>query len=306
MTFDLNLLRILLALYEEGSVSRAALKLEISQPAVSVALNKLRAALGDPLFVRTSKGMEPTPRAISLIDPTKDILRRANTDFLSSAPFNPALAARTFTFALTDVGEMVFLPKLLDRIRKEAPGSSVRSVALGSSEMARALEGGEVDLAIGYFPGLINRNLFQQRLCSPPFVCMLNTAHPVKQRSISLEQFLHFDHAAVRMEGKHQEIVDQVLAKNKLERNIVLLVSHFMAIPFIVASTDLIATVPCSIGESFARMPNIKLAEPLFEIPRVDIKQYWHRKYDKDGASLWLRSMTAEMFVDRNPAKDSS
>jgi len=296
MHLDLNLLPVVLAIHEQRSVSRAALKLGISQPAVSVALNKLRVALGDPLFVRTAHGMEPTPRALALIDPTKDILRRVSTEFLSSAAFDPALTTRTFTFALSDIGEMVFLPKLLERLHREAPGSSVSSVTLPPAEIAVALESGEIDLAIGYFPDLKNRNFFQQRLFSHSFICLLNAAHPIKRRRISMDQFLGLGHAVVRAEGRSQELFEQLLEKNRIKRRIVLSTPHFMSIPFIIASSELIVTVPLAVGESFARIADIKLVEPPLEIPPFDLKQHWHRKYNKEGASVWLRSMIAELF----------
>ena len=298
MEFDLNLLPVILAVHEERSVSRAAHRLGMSQPAVSVAVNKLRAALGDPLFVRTSHGMEPTPRALSLITPTREILQRITTEVLSSVTFDPAVTTRKFTFALSDIGEMVFLPKLLGRIQADAPAASVSSVNLPPAEILAALESGEIDLAIGYFPDLKNRNLFQQRLFSHSFICLLNAAHPIQQRRISMEQFLKLGHAVIRAEGRSQELFEQLLEKRKIERRIVLSTPHFMTIPFIIASTDLIVTVPLAVGESFARFANIKLVEPPLEIPNFDLKQHWHRKCHKAGASMWLRSIVVEIFGD--------
>ena len=128
--FDLNLLPVALAIHEERSVSGAARKLGMSQPAVSVALNKLRRALGDPLFVRTAHGMEPTPRALALVSPTRDILHRLQTGVLASVEFDPATTERKFTVALSDIGEMTILPRLLDRLRRDAPRASICSVTM--------------------------------------------------------------------------------------------------------------------------------------------------------------------------------
>jgi DNA-binding transcriptional LysR family regulator len=299
MDFDLNLLPVVLAIYEERSVSLAAIRLGMSQPTVSVALNKLRDALEDPLFVRTSHGMEPTPRAMSLIAPTKEVLQRIDAEVLSSEVFDPALTKRNFTFAMSDIGEMVFLPKLVERIRVSAPQASVSSVNLSPSEIAAALETGEIDLAVGYFPDLKNRNFYQQRLFSHSFICLLNAAHPIKQRRITLEQFLKLGHAVIRAESRSQELFEQILKKQKIQRRIVLTTPHFMTIPFTIASTDLIVTVPRAVGEAFAQFANIKLIEPPFEIPNFDLKQHWHRKYHKDGASMWLRSIVLEIFGGR-------
>ncbi|MGK5077288.1 LysR family transcriptional regulator [Janthinobacterium sp. HLX7-2] len=294
--FDLNLLPVALAIYEESSVSGAARKLGMSQPAVSVALNKLRKALADPLFVRTGRGMEPTPRALSLINPTRDILLRLQTDVLASEQFNPASTDRKFTLALTDIGEMTFLPRLLDRLRRDAPGASICSVSLSPPELALALEHGEVDLAIGYFPDLKNRNFFQQRLFSHSFICLISAAHPYRGRKLGMEQFLEMGHAVIKAEGRSQELFEQFLLRQRIERRVVLSTPHFMSIPFLIAASDLVATVPRAVGESFAQFAAIRLVEPPLEIPRFDLKQHWHRKYAKDGSNAWLRSVVAELF----------
>jgi DNA-binding transcriptional LysR family regulator len=295
-TFDLNLLPVALAIFEERSVSAAARRLSMSQPAVSVALNKLRRALGDPLFVRTSHGMEPTPRALTLIAPTRDILQRLHTDVLASAEFNPATTTRNFTIALSDIGEMTFLPKVLERFRQDAPSASVTSVSMSPLELNAALENGEVDLAVGYFPDLKNRNLFQQRLFSHDFICLLRADHPIRSRQISMAQFLQLGHAVIKAEGRSQELFEQLLIRKKIERRIVLSTPHFMSIPFLIASSDLVVTVPRAVGESFARFANIRLVEPPLDIPSFDLRQHWHRKYNKDGANGWLRAILADMF----------
>ncbi|MBB5392313.1 MULTISPECIES: LysR family transcriptional regulator [unclassified Herbaspirillum] len=295
-SFDLNLLPVALAIFEERSVSGAARKLDMSQPAVSVALNKLRLALGDPLFVRTAHGMEPTPRALTLISPTRDIMQRLHTDVLASETFNPASTTRRFAIALSDIGEMTFLPKLLDRLRRDAPLASILSLSMSPLELSAALENGEVDLAVGYFPDLKNRNFFQQRLFSHDFICLLSADHPHRSRKITIDQFLRMGHAVIKAEGRSQELFEQFLIRQKIQRRIVLSTPHFMSIPFLIASSDLIATVPRAVGESFAQFSNIKLVEPPFEIPSFDLRQHWHRKYHKDGGNAWLRAVIAEMF----------
>lgn len=294
--FDLNLLPVALAIYEERSVSGAARKLGMSQPAVSVALNKLRIALADPLFVRTARGMEPTPRAATLIKPTRDILQRLQNDVLASEQFNPASTDRRFTLALSDIGEMTFLPRLLERLRRDAPGASICSVSMDPAGLQLALEQGEVDLAVGYYPDLKNRNLFQQRLFSHSFVCLLSATHPYRQRRMSMEQFLKMGHAVIKAEGRSQELFEQFLVRQRIQRRVVLLTPHFMSIPFLIAGSDLLATVPRAVGESFAQFAAIKLVEPPLEIPHFDLKQHWHRKYAKDGANAWLRAVIFELF----------
>ena len=295
--FDLNLLPVVLAIAEERSVSRAAERLGWSQPKVSIALNKLRTALGDPLFIRSSHGMAPTPRALALVAPTRDILARVKDEVLAGAAFDPATTKRRFTFALSDIGEMTFLPKLLAYLQAHAPGATVRSVTLPPGEIAAGLEAGDIDLALGYFPDLTARNFFQQRLFTHSFISLLNARHRVKGERMSMEQFLSIGHAVISAEGRSQEVFEQLLAKLKIERRIVLSTPHFMSIPFIVASTDLLVTVPYAVGESFAKIANIRLIEPPFEIPKFDLKQHWHRKYHKDQTNMWIRSVVAKLFT---------
>jgi DNA-binding transcriptional LysR family regulator len=294
--FDLNLLPVVLAIAEERSVSRAALRLGWSQPKVSIALNRLRVALGDPLFVRGSHGMAPTPRAEALIVPTRDILARVKEEVLASAPFDPGTTTRRFSFALSDIGEMTFLPKLLAYLQRHAPGATVVSVTLPPDEIAAGLEDGAIDLAIGYFPDLKARNFFQQRLFSHSFICLLNAKHRIKGQRIAMEDFLRIGHAVIRAEGRSQEIFEQLLSRQRIERRIVLSTPHFMSIPFIIASTDLLVTVPYAVGESFAKIAGIRLIEPPLEIPSFDLKQHWHRKYHKDPANIWIRSVVAALF----------
>ncbi|MEH6437736.1 LysR family transcriptional regulator [Massilia sp. DD77] len=295
--FDLNLLPVVLAIAEERSVSRAAERLGWSQPKVSIALNKLRTALGDPLFIRGSHGMAPTPRAVALMAPTREILSRVKNEVLASAAFDPARTTRRFTFALSDIGEMTFLPKLLAYLQAHAPGATVRSVTLPPGEIAAGLEAGDIDLAVGYFPDLKARNFFQQRLFTHSFISLLNAKHRIKGDRMSMEDFLRIGHAVISAEGRSQEVFEQLLARHRIERRIVLSTPHFMSIPFIIASTDLLVTVPYAVGESFAKIANIRLIQPPLEIPQFDLKQHWHRKYHKDATNIWIRSVLATLFA---------
>jgi DNA-binding transcriptional LysR family regulator len=161
--FDLNLLPILLALHDARSVSMAAQQLGMSQPGVSTALGKLRAAFDDPLFVRTSRGMEPTPRALALIPAARDVLARVQQGILETGAFDPATTTHTFSISLSDVGEMVFLPRIVEAMARHAPRASVQSVSLPPAQIERALETGSLDLAVGYFPDL-KKNLLAAAL----------------------------------------------------------------------------------------------------------------------------------------------
>lgn len=297
--FDLNLLRVVVALYDAGSVGRAAQVLGMSQPALSAALARLRKAFGEPLFVRTARGMSPTARAHALAASARAVLARVATDVLSEASFDPTTTAATFTLAMSDVGEMVFLPKLLESLQRLAPGAAVRSVSLPPARLEQALESGKADLAIGYFPDLKSSAFFQQRLFTHRFVCLLRADHPIRGHRLTLDQFLSLGHAVVRAEGRSQEIFENYLSRKKIARRIVLLTPHFMSIPTIIGKTDLVVTLPHAIGLYFSQAgANIKVMEPPLPIPRIELRQHWHRNAHHEPKNKWLRRLVADIFSD--------
>jgi DNA-binding transcriptional LysR family regulator len=297
--FDLNLLRVAVALYDAGSVSRAAQVLGMSQPAMSAALTRLRQAFGEPLFVRTARGMSPTPRAHALAAGAREVLARVADQVLSAASFEPTTTTATFTFALSDVGEMVFLPKILESLQRDAPQAVVRSVSLPPARLEQAMESGEVDLAVGYFPDLKSSAFFQQRLFTHRFACLLRADHRIRGRKLTLEQFLALGHAVVRAEGRSQEILEKYLERKKIERRIVLLTPHFMSIPTIIGKTDLVVTLPHAIGLYFSQAgANIKVMEPPLAIPSIQLRQHWHRNAHHEAKSKWLRALVCELFND--------
>ncbi|AEA62601.1 LysR family transcriptional regulator [Burkholderia gladioli] len=296
---DLNLIPYLVALDETRNVSRAGDLLGVSQPRVSAALGRLREHFGDPLFVRTSRGMEPTPRALALVPAARDALAQIRRGLVAPHDFDPATDTSTFSIALSDVGEIVFLPRLLQELARRAPRANLRSVSLPHAEIERGLEAGSVDLAVGYFPDLGGSNFFQQRLFTHRFICLMRRGHPLAGKPLTLEQFLACGHAVVRAEGRSQEILEQYLAKARLQRRAVLETPHFMSLPFILGRTDLIATVPHAIGYAYAaEHASITLVEPPLPLPRFDLRQHWHRKYHNDPRTAWLRGMVADLFND--------
>ena len=295
---DLNLLPIAVALYEERGVGKAAIRLGISQPAVSAALARLRVALEDPLFVRTSRGMEPTPRMDEVIATATDIVRRVERDVIRPRTFVPDRYDGTFSLALSDVGEMVFLPRILNQVRISSPLAALRSVSLPPEELRQHLEAGAIDLAVGYFPDLEKTNFFQQRLFTHHFSCLLRADHPIAGNRLSLKQFLSLDHVSVRAEGRSQELFERFLASKKIRRRVVLYTPHFMSLPMIIAKSDLVATVPHAIGMYYSTsLGNIRtVAPPPLDLPRIVLKQHWHRRSHHDPRSQWLRQMISGLF----------
>ncbi|MCZ7653246.1 MAG: LysR family transcriptional regulator [Rhodocyclaceae bacterium] len=300
--FDLNLLRVVVALYDAGSVSRAAQALGMSQPAMSAALARLRQAFGEPLFVRSARGMSPTARARALASGAREgagahCRRRARRQ-----PSSLRSPPPPFTLAMSDVGEMVFLPKILISLQQLAPHAVVRSVSLPPARLEQAMESGEVDLAIGFFPDLKSSAFFQQRLFAHRFVCLLRADHPIRGRKLTLEQFMSLGHAVVcAPKDAAREIFEKYLERRKIARRIVLLTPHFMSIPTVIGKTDLVVTLPHAIGLFFSQTEaNIKVMEPPLPIPRIELRQHWHRNAHHDPRSKWLRRLAADLFNDAN------
>lgn len=294
---DLNLLYVLVALDESRSVSGAAVKLGKSQPAVSSALARLRGFFNDPLFVRSGNNMQPTPRALSLVESARFVLSRVGSDIVAAPSFDPATTQQPISLALSDVGEAVFLPTLLKKLRQLAPRAAVRSMSLPASQVAAGLESGAIDLAIGYFPDLKQHNFFQQTLFSDTFASLVRAAHPVGASKLTLKQFLQLEHVVVRAESRTEEVMERYLARKKIRRQVVLTTPHFSSAPIIVEQSDLIVTVPEPLARYFCSVSaQLRVIGLPFEPPRIDLKQSWHRKFHHDDRNRWLRSVVAGLF----------
>ncbi len=294
---DLNLLYVLVALDDCRSVSGTAVKLHRSQPSVSVALSRLREFFGDPLFVRTGNRMQPTPRAVSLIKSARGVLARIGSEIVAEPPFDPEHTDRPVCILLSDVGELVFLPPLLERLRKSMPKAMVRSVTLPADVVENQLETGEVDLAIGYFPDLKKQTFYQQTLCTETFAGLIRSDHPMQDEQLSLSQFQQLDHAVVRAESRTQEVIESYLARRRIQRRVVVATPHFASAPIIVEKSDLIAIVPVPLAQYFlAVSAGVRVVRLPFKPPRIALKQFWHRKVHRDERNQWLRALVYELF----------
>lgn len=294
---DLNLLYVLVSLEQKRSVSAAALALHKSQPAVSSALAKLRDFFGDPLFVRSGNTMEPTPRALALISAAREVLDKVGTDIVSTPTFDPNTTRQTFSIALSDVGEVVFLPAILKDLRRLAPNALVRSVSLPAAEVAAGLENGSIDVAVGYYPDLKKSNFFQQVLFSDTFASLVRLDHPVTAKKLTLKQYLQLEHAVVHAESRTEEVIERYLSRRKLRRQVVLSTPHFASAPIIVAQSDLIVTIPEPLARYFALgAANVRMIGLPFDPPRIQLKQFWHRKFHHDQRNAWLRARICALF----------
>jgi DNA-binding transcriptional LysR family regulator len=295
---DLNLLKVLDALLKKRNVTQAGVSIGLSQPAMSYALAKLRKLFEDPLFVRTGHGMEPTPRAQSLNEPVTRMLELVQNEILPKPEFDPAESARTFVVCMSDIGEMVFLPRLLKHLDAHAPHVSIKTVALTTPELEAALASGEVDLAVGYFSGLQGATLHRKTLYRHSFVCIARADHPTIGESLSMEQYLAASHAVVRPEGRSQEILQRMQERLGISVNVRFSLPRFMGLPFIVAGSDTIAVVPLAVGQRFAEFTQIKLLPLPFPAPKYDFHLYWHTRFHHEPANRWMRDVMSELIKD--------
>ncbi|NWA24775.1 LysR family transcriptional regulator [Pseudomonas gingeri] len=297
MRTDLNLLRVLLAIHEAGNVTTAAQHLGMSQPAVSAALSRLRHSLGDALFVRSGSRMEATPRAQSIIERTREVIDIIDRDILSNPTFDPAGSSEEFTFCLSEVGEVVFLPTLFEHLRKVAPKARIRTFSLSPKDLTEHLREGKVDMVLGYFPDLDAPNIYQQRLFSHDLVCLIRRDHPITEERLSLEDFCALEHLQVRDGSRSQEMYESHLAALGVKRNIVLQMSHYMSTSAIIERSDLVVVLPRSVARLYTEESAVRTIEPPVDFPSYDLKQHWHARFQKDPRHMWLRQTIRTLFV---------
>lgn len=296
LDFDLNLLRVFDAVFAEGGISRAANRLGLSQPAVSNALARLRKATGDRLFVRLAHGMAPTPYAVRIAGPIGKSLATIRTSLEEDQEFDAGSSDRAFVLYLTDLGEAFFLPRLLARLGRVAPGVRFRTLPMPPEAAREALISGEVDLAVGNLPDF-QAGFYQQRLFREHYVCVVGRNHPGIGRRLSLTHFAAAHHVIVAPAGTGHGIIERSLVEHGLEHRIALRVQNFLVLPGIVAATDLIALVPHSVGSQLWRKNDVKLLPVPISIPAFDVKQCWHQRFHDDAGNRWLRRQFAELFI---------
>lgn len=298
---DLNLLKVFDALRKKQSVTLAGDLMGLSQPAMSFALSKLRTLFDDPLFIRTSRGMQPTARALQIAGPVQRILEMVSSEVLPSSGFDPEHSERQLVLCMSDIGEMVFLPRLLRMLDREAPLVKIRTLALSSEQLEESLDAGEVDAAIGYFPRLLNTSIRNRALYSHSFVCIVRRDHPTIGDSLSPEQYQAAAHVAVQAEGRGMSVLDRELAARGITRRVRFSLPRFMGVPFLVAESDMIATVPLAVGRRFAEITDVRLLPLPWEITGYDIHLYWHTRFHHDPANHWLRESFIRLLGDFPP-----
>jgi DNA-binding transcriptional LysR family regulator len=297
---DLNLLLLLDKIYSEKNLSSAARQLSISQPMASLSLKKLRDFFGDQLFQSTGRGMRPTPFTESIAGHVRAALTTIRRDILQKSVFRPEASDATFRISMSDIGALIFVPPLLRRLSIDAPNVSLSCASCSHEQLESALADAQVDLAVGYFPDLVGANIGTQHLFDHVFTCIVRNDHPTIGSTLSLDEFLAADHLVVSQEGRSQEIFERRLHELNLNRRVRLHLPHFMSVPQIIANSDMIATVPMSLGAWYANS-GIRLLPPPITIPAIELKLHWHTRMDDEPANAWLRGIVMDELRGRDP-----
>lgn len=288
---DLNLLKALDALLDEGSVTRAAQRLSLTQPAVSGMLTRLRDYFGDPLFVRTSHGMVPTLRASELSMPVKQIL----TDIailLKPMQFDPMTAELTYTLVATDYALKAVVVPLIVALKQHAPRIRIAVRSVDSERMYQQLSRGEVDLAL-VTPQTTPDDLHGRALYQEEYVCVARSHHPLAAASeMTLEQFCEQEHILVSTEGRFMGVTDEALAELSLTRRVGVSVNSFLVIPDILRSTDMIAVVP---GRMVPVDSDLAIIPLPLNVPGFTKSMAWHERTHRDPAHQWIRALCVEI-----------
>ena len=289
---DLNLLRLFDAVYRTGNVSRAAELLDLTQPAASQGLTRLRGLIHDPLFMRAAGGVQPTPKAQRLAQPVRHALATLEQALGETAVFDPVTSGRTFQIHMSDIGEGRFLPELMAALRQRAPGVRVATQPLPRDQIGEALDAGRIDFAFGFLPML--KDSERSQLLKDRYVVLLREGHPFTRRrrtgAALLAALRELEFVAVRSHADTLRIVQQLALEDRLR----LVTEHFMVLPAIVRASDLAAIMPRNIARGFEGQ--YAIVEPAFPQRDFTVSLHWSRRFEADPGNRWLRSLVEDLF----------
>ena len=293
---DLNLLVAFDALIAERSVTRAGGRIGRTQPAMSAALSRLRALLGDELFVRSPSGLQPTPRALDLAEPLGRALADIQRTLDYTQAFEPWSSATIFTLGLSEHPSHVLLPRLVERLREAAPAVTLRVRSFTARDDAVAmLDAGEVDLTVGVSPTTQPGRILARSLWEERFVCVVRREHPAAGAPLDLLAFLALSHLLVSPENERFGHVDAALAKLGRKRRLALTLPLMYAAPALVARSDLIATLMAGVVEASGRVDDLTVLQPPVDLEPVPFVLSWHRRNDVHPAQRWARELIASL-----------
>lgn len=274
------------------------LSMELAPSAMSHVLHRLRQQLDDPVLVKTSHGMQPTERALSLIGPVGKVLREIEELTRPPSRFDPATSQRRFVLAATDYLEFLMLPPLIERLVQLAPGAAIHVQRTGSEFPTESLENNTLDMVLGFEvmlspPALFPRlQLFDDRM----WPCLVRKDHPLAMcEAFSLDEYLEANHMLISRTGSNTGVIDDWLAERRLERRVGLIVPHFLSAALIVAQTDMVLSLPLRIGQRFMALAPLKVLPMPFALPAFNLVMIWHPLREKDPGHLWLREQIRDV-----------
>ena len=287
-------LRLLDILYATRSVTRTAERLGQTQPTVSSMLKRIRAQINDPLFIRTSEGMIPTPRAEIVVSKAREILEAMRSITEEVPRFDPATATRTFRMCIPDGAQTTLLPKMLQYIRRCAPNVKFEALPLDKDTPA-LLESGDADLAFGGFVHYMEAGFYQQTLFEQNYICLVSAKHPRIKKQLTLEDFQREAHVAFGY-GRSFALIESEMKRFNIERKVMVFLPGVLGVVKIIAATDMITTLPGQIGTMLATRGSdaIRLFPCPVPMPNVVVKQFWHARFHRDPGNQWLRGVCAE------------
>lgn len=294
---DLHHLLVLDVLLREHSLTRAAQTLNVTQPALSKTLARLRRYFDDPLFVRVALKMEPTPKAMALQAPVADVLDRMRALRTDHVPFDPATSNRTFNFCVVDAGVIKLLPPLVKQLMAEAPNVRVRVLQLDADHLESWLVSGKVDFAMGSFPSL-TKAIRRQTLWVESYVSVVRKGHRRMSKEPTLEEFAREKHVLVSTlgTGHAHQLAERAIEAVVPQENIVCRVPMFIGAAVLAKHTDAIATLPMTIATVLAADLDLEMITPPVKLPRIEICQYWHERLHREPGTKWIRGLFTKMF----------
>jgi len=293
---DLNLLAAFDALASERNVTRAAVRVGVSQPAMSAALSRLRTLFNDPLFLRSAQGLVPTPKARELAGPVSQALQQIKAALLPKEQFEPATSAMTFTLGLSEYPAFVLLPLLSRALEQLGPGLSLSVHAIGSRDSAvDLLDAGTIDAAIGVPPTQAENRILTRSVMRDEFITIVRRGHPAVKDGMDMQVFLALRHVLVSPEGDRHGLVDQALAYLGQRRTLGLALPQMFAAPSMVAQTDMVATVMGRVARHSPHWRKLESFTPPVTLPVIGYDLMWHRRNDAHPAQQWLRDQVAAL-----------
>jgi DNA-binding transcriptional LysR family regulator len=286
---DLNLLKAFDALIRERAVTRAAGRIGLSQPAMSHALSRLRSLFADDLFVRTPDRMEPTARAREIAPLVSAAIEHIEAALNLGIGFDPANSTGVFTAGMAEYAEVALVGRLAESFARQAPAATLRLMPATGVDAAAQLDNGAIDAAVAHLRG-VPAHLDWVLLLRDPFVLIARRGHPLAAQPPSLAAYAALDHVLVSPRGATSGAVDRALADFGLKRRIALLVATYLALPAVLAASDLVATVPQRTARQIAAIADIEIVPLMLDLS-VPVSMAWHRRSASEPAQVWFRSL---------------